>query len=218
MSVSRFTFASVLVATLAVLCPYRVHGQQPATSFSKSAPELDELLASKESGLLTEWRIAGPFGKYGELEKQWAPERDQLRKMHYGDHKVSTAQFPTGKFELPARFPRNGVFYAASEVWIPNSGEWRIYAETAGGMTVFVDGKQVIERSTEKSDVRTTSEVVHLKHGTHKVLVKFVAAAAPFHIAVMPQTGGLRKKNNIPDLQQKAESQYTSAELWWPEK
>jgi hypothetical protein len=136
--------------------------------------------------------------------------------VHYGDKRVATTQFPTGKFELPARFPRNGVFYASSEVWIPNAGEWRIYAETAVAMVVFVDGKQVIERSVAKNDVSTTSEVIHLQHGTHRVLVKFVANASPFHMAVMPQTGGLRKKNNIPDLQRKAESQYTSAELHPP--
>lgn len=216
MSLRRMSFAIALIVAAAVLFPYRLAAQQPATSFSSSAPELDQLLASKESGLLTEWRIAGPFGKSPNLGRAWAPEHDQLRKLHYGDRKVSTAQFPTGKFELPARFPRNGVFYASSEVWIPNGGEWRVYAETAGSMVVFVDGKRLIQRSSDRNDMQTTSEVVHLEHGNHRILVKFVAAAAPFHLAVMPQTGGLRKKNNIPDLHPKSESQYTSAELRWP--
>jgi hypothetical protein len=118
---------------------------------------------------------------------------------------------------LPARFQRNGVFYAASEVWIPNGGEWRVYAETAGSMVVFVDGKRLLQRSSDKSDLKTTSEVLHLEHGNHRILVKFVASAAPFHLAVMPQTGGLRKRNNKPNLHETAESQYTSAELRSPE-
>ena len=61
-----------------------------------------------------------------------------------------------------------------------------------------------------------TSEVLHLEHGNHRILVKFVATAAPFHLALMPQTGGLRKHNNIPSIHVSAESQYTSAELHWP--
>jgi hypothetical protein len=213
MSSCRVSFATALLIAVVVVCPNGLRAQRAATSLPSTAPELDELLASKESGLLTDWRIAGPFGKYGELEKSWAPERDQLRKTHYGDKKVETTQFPTGKFVLPERFPKKGVFYASSEVWIPNGGEWRIYAETAGTMVVFIDGKQVIERSSDKNNLSTTSEVIHLQHGTHRVLVKFTANASPFHLAVMPQTGGLRKKNNIPDLHQKVESQYTSAEV-----
>lgn len=211
----RIRLATVLLIACAVFCPDRLGAQQTLTS-PAIAPELDQLLASKESGLLTDWRVAGPFGKTLDLTRAWDPERDQLRKQHYADSSVSTLQFPTGKFDLPAKFRRNGVFYASSEVWIPNSGEWRVYAETSGGMVVFVDGKRLLQRSAGPEDLKTTSEVLHLEHGNHRILVKFIAAAAPFHLAVMPQTGGLRKRNNKPNVHVTAESEYTSAELHWP--
>ncbi len=212
MKLRRTRLVLALLFAGVMVCPLLLRAQQ-STSLS-NPPELDQLLASKESGLLTDWRVAGPFGKLPDLERAWAPERDQLRKMHYGDERIVNLQFPNGRFELPARFARRGVFYASSEVWVPNGGEWRVYAETAGSMVVFVDGKRLIQRSP--SDLKTTSEVLHLEHGNHRILVKFVAEAAPFHVAVMPQTGGLRKRNNKPNLHETAESQYTSAELHWP--
>jgi hypothetical protein len=217
MEFRRIRSVFMLLAVGAAVCPALVRAQQPSTSFSNSAPELDQLLAAKESGLLTDWRIAGPFGHLPDLKRSWDPEHDQLRKLHYGDDRVVNLQFANGKFELPAKFPRNGIFYAASDIWIPNSGEWRVYAETAGSMIVFVDGKRLIQRSVQKNDLQTTSEVLHLEHGDHRILVKFIASAAPFHLAVMPQTGGLRKRNNKPNIHETAESQYTSAELRWPE-
>jgi hypothetical protein len=216
MSFRRIRLAIALLIAGAALCPGRLGAQQPATSLPKGASELDQLFASKESGLLTDWRVAGPFGRTPNLDRAWAPERDQLRKLHYGDMPVRSLQFANGRFELPVRFRQSGVFYASSEMWIPNGGEWRVYAETAGGMVVFVDGKKLIQCSSGKNDLRMTSEVVHLEHGNHRILVKFVATAAPFHLAVMPQTGGLRKHNNIPSLHTSPESQYTSAELRWP--
>jgi hypothetical protein len=187
------------------------------TSFSGSTQELDQLLASKDSGLLTDWRLVGPFGKTSEFAKAWAPEHDQLRKRTYGDHFAINLEFPNGKFELPLHSPKNGVFYAASEIWLPNGGEWRIYAETAGTMTIFVDGKPALHHDAHQRDLQTTSQVVHMEHGTHRVLVKFEAAAAPFHLAVMPQTGGLRKRNNKPNIHVAPESEYTAAELRWPQ-
>jgi hypothetical protein len=208
--------ALTLVALIFVVLP-------PATCFAQqtsvpgSSQELDQLLASKDSGLLTDWRLVGPFGKNNEFQKAWAPERDQLRKRIYGDHFAINLQFASGKFELPLHSPKNGTFYASSEVWLPNGGEWRIYAETAGTMTVFLDGKPALHRDTHERDLQTTSQVIHIERGTHRVLVKFTAAASPFHLAVMPQTGGLRKRNNKPNIHVAAESEYTSAELKLPQ-
>lgn len=216
MSFRRIRLVIALFIAGAAVCPGRLGAQQHATSLPSNAPELDQLFASKESGLLTDWRVAGPFGRASNLDRAWDPEHDQLRKLHYGDKRVSSLQFANGRFELPVRFRQSGVFYASSEMWIPNSGEWRVYAETAGGMVVFIDGKKLIQCTSEKNDMRMTSEVLHLEHGNHRILVKFISTAAPFHLAVMPQTGGLRKHNNIPSVHVSAESQYTSAELHWP--
>lgn len=191
--------------------------QQPSVTASSSTPELDQLLASRESGLLTNWSLAGPFGKSSQLSGTFAPERDQLGKQRYGTEKVRSLQFASGRFELPADSRQNGVFYAASDVWLPNAGEWRLYAETAGEMMVFVDGKISLQRQNSDHDLQTTSQVMHLERGTHRIVVKFTAAAAPFHVAVMPQTGGLRKRNNKPNVHITPESEYVSAELRWPD-
>lgn len=214
MSVRRSIVSFALL--IASLLPISAVAQKISAISPANSPELDQLLASKESGLLTDWRVAGPFGKSTDITHKWAPERDQLRKLHYGSHRVKNLQFATGRFQLPKPMQQQGVFYASSEVWLPNGGEWRIYAETAGAMMVFVDGKQIIERPGDNS-LQTTSEVIHLEHGTHRVMVKFAASAAPFHLAVMPQTGGLRKKNNIPNVHAKPDAQYTVAVLNFPE-
>jgi hypothetical protein len=205
---------AITILIFACLASVSLSAQQ--ISISGDAQELDQLLASKESGLLTDWRVVGPFGKATDFGKSWAPERDQLRKRTYGDHFAINLQFANGKFELPLHSPKNGVYYASSEVWLPNGGEWRIYAETAGTMTIFLDGKPALRRDAKERDLQTTSQVVHMERGTHRVLVKFNATAAPFHLAVMPQTGGLRKRNNKPNIHVAAEAEYTSAEVLWP--
>jgi hypothetical protein len=212
---ARFHLA-ILVVAFTLLTPALL--AQQITKSATSA-DLDQLLVSKDSGLLTDWRLVGPFGKTPNFSHVWAPERDQMRKARYGADRVLSFEFVTGKFELPAAATHKpkGIYYASSVVWLPNGGDWRLYAETAGEMIVFLDGKPVIHRTGKKHDLQTTSEVVHLAHGTHRVLVKFESTAAPFHLAVMPETGGMPKHNNIPKLHPTPESQYTSASLLWPQ-
>lgn len=205
------------IVLIALILSALATGFAQQTSIPGTSQELDQLLVSKDSGLLTDFRVVGPFGKTSDFNKVFGPERDQLRKRTYGDLFAINLQFATGKFELPLHAPKNGVFYASSEVWLPNGGEWRIYAETAGTMTVFLDGKLALHRDAQQRDLRTTSQVVHIERGTHRVLVKFTATAAPFHLAVMPQTGGLRKRNNKPNIHVSLESEYTAAELHWPD-
>ncbi len=182
-----------------------------AQKTAAASPELDELLSSKESGLLTDWRILGPFGHSDDMHRVWAPERDQLRKKQYGSKSVVTRQFVSGKFELPEQMDRSGVYYAASELWLPSAADWRVYAQTAGAMAVFVDGKQVLETSQPAEALHTTSKSVRLARGTHRVLVKFAASASPFHVAVMPETGVMPKRNNKPQVHISPEAQYVPA-------
>ena len=212
----RHLIPAILVITVFTCLAPSLLAQQ--INKSASSAELDQLHVSKDSGLLTDWRLVGPFGKTDDFEHIWAPERDQLSKPRYGTDRVQSFEFVTGKFELPAAAAHKpkGIYYASSEVWLPNGGDWRLYAETAGAMIVFLDGKPAIHRTGKKHDLQTTSEVVHLAHGTHRIVVKFEAAAAPFHLAVMPETGGLPTRNNKPHIHTSPESQYTSATLHWP--
>ncbi len=182
-----------------------------AQKTTAAAPELDQLLASKESGLLTDWRVLGPLGHSTDLDHIWPAQRDQLRRKQYGSQKVVTRQFASGRFELPESVSGTGVFYAASELWLPSSSDWRVYAETAGAMIVYIDGKQIMETSSHAAVLHTTSETLRLERGNHRVLVKFAAQAAPFHIAVMPQTGVMPKRNNKPQVHLTPEAQYVPA-------
>jgi hypothetical protein len=207
-----------LVLAILTLCLTALVPNLSAQQSIKAATsdDLDQLLISKDSGLLTDFRFVGPFGHTADLARTWAPERDQLKKPRYGGDRVLNLEFVTGKFELPAALKKNGIYYAASEVWLPTAGDWRLYAETAGAMVVFIDGKPAIHRNS-RHDLQTTSEVIHLDRGTHHVLIKFDAAAAPFHLAVMPETGALPGRSNKPNIYRSSNTEYTSAALHWPQ-
>ena len=93
----------------------------------QGAPELNELMSARESGLLTDWHIVGPFGLHprNDFDRQWAPERDGVSRTSYGPRKVESFQFADGQVKLPPRLARDGVFYAVSEVYIHSAGDWR---------------------------------------------------------------------------------------------
>jgi hypothetical protein len=54
--------------------------------------DLDQ--AAHSAGLLTHWRVAGPFGRYNnvDFERRWPPEIDQLLRRQYGNAPAETAQ------------------------------------------------------------------------------------------------------------------------------
>jgi tetratricopeptide (TPR) repeat protein len=182
------------------------------------APELNELQASRDSGLLTDWRIVGPFGTrpYADFDHQWAPERDGVSKPGYAGHKVEFFQFAGGQVKLPSYLAKDGVFYGSSQVYLRSDGDWRIFLESGGTLAIFIDGKRVLLRDDRRAPrPQSLRSDLKLSRGNHQIMVKFLNAAAPFRLAIMAPTGGLRPHPNIPSLDA-AGSSYVSAALhYW---
>jgi len=183
------------------------------------ASEANELLSARDSGLLTDWRIVGPFGVHpsNDFDRLWAPERDHLSKPSYGSRKVEFLQFVDGEVKLPSYVARKGVFYASSQVYIHSAGDWRLFLESSGTLAVFIDGEKVLTRDDRHVSPPTSlrSDLI-LARGDHRVLVKFLNGAVPFRLAIMAPTGGLRPHPNIPSVHA-SDSGYASAALHYGE-
>lgn len=178
--------------------------------------DLDMLQSSREAGLLTNWSLAGPFGKHSllDFDQHFAPERDALDKKAYGTRRVHTVISPTGRFAMPDYLRSQGVYYASSDIYTPNDGDWNLFLESDGVAEVWIDGKPVLRRDDRiEAKPRLMRNTVHLSHGDHKVMIKFAFGAAPFRVAVLPPTGGLKRKQNIPVLKTTPESEYIQASL-----
>ena len=181
------------------------------------APGLDVPKLARESGLMTGWRVAGPFGHYGNLEfdQHWSPEHDALAQRSSEGHPVERLHFDDGTFRLPLYFVRQGVLYAASETTA--SGELRLRVESGGTLEVLVDGAVVLRKDDR---FRVTPQVawrtLHLRNGTHRVLVKFLASAAPFRLALVPDPSADRQKLRSPQIDSAPEATYVAAaQKYW---
>ncbi len=153
------------------------------------APRLNARQIAHKAGLATGWRIAGPFGAYPNLDfdKRWSPEEDGLALPMSGNRAVEDLQFDDGQFRLPTYFSREGVLYAAADMDIPVPGDWEIRAQSSGTLEVFVDGASMVRKDDR---FRVTPSFVtrklRLNRARHRLLVKFLAPAAPFRIAIVP--------------------------------
>lgn len=187
---------------------------QGAQKNANGFPEIDQLMQSREAGLVTDWNLMGPFGKHAQTDflKAWAPEQKKDEKHPAKRHGLSM-RFPTGQFRLPTR-AANGVYYASGSVYLFSDGDWNVWAESANAIQIFVDGEPVLLRpGTEQDSTRAVHESVHLSRGQHSILAKFVPEASPFRVAVMPPSGGIRQKRNIPLHELAPESLVLSASL-----
>jgi hypothetical protein len=185
----------------------------------QGASELNELMSARESGLLTDWRVVGPFGLHPliDFDRQWAPERDYIGKASYGSRKVDFFQFADGQVKLPPDLARHGVFYASSQVYVRSTGDWRLFLESGGTLAVFIDGEKVFTRDDRRAPQPTSlRSSVTLSRGDHRVMVKFLNGAVPFRLAIMAPTGGMRPHPNIPSIHAE-DSGYASAALHYPD-
>jgi hypothetical protein len=171
-------------------------------------------MAAHSSGLLTHWRIVGPFGRYNnvDFERRWPPEGEPFLRRGYSagqdsgvvknEHRgaastkadLSRAMVPErfwfrdGMIAMPDYFPSSGVFYAASDVEIEIATNTRIDVLSPGSYEIFVDGKSAILHDVRyAASASRDSNSLPLKAGHHRVLVKFTPDAAPFSVAVHPQ-------------------------------
>lgn len=190
-----------------------------ASAASDRAPELNLLEQSRDAGLITDWKVVGPFGKYAlaEFDQSFAPERDQMRQMRYERRTVERVRFADGQFKLPEHYRKQGIFYAVGEVFLLNDGDWTVFLETPGLVEVRIDGESVLLRDDRQgTQPQTFRKTLRMLNGEHRVLVKFAASASPFRLAVMPPSGGLKRKNNIPLLRTTPEAEYVQAAIeYW---
>jgi len=188
--------------------------------------KVDPDQAARAAGLLTRWRIVGPFGKYNnvDFERRWLPEADRFLKSRYSsdpdsgglqhDRKAHADAsggpsaaiaperfwFRDGTITMPEYFPSSGVFYAAGEVDLAAATRSRIDVLSSGSYEIFVDGKQALLHDVRyAAGPSRDSGSLALAAGHHRILVKFTPDAAPLSVAVHPE---FRPSPESPSLAQ----------------
>jgi hypothetical protein len=194
----------------------------PDTTLAASGNQVlsfaEQLENSRDAGLLTDWHLQGHYGRAdADFARRFSPERAAAKlaakpPKHF-DAPSDELVFADGTFALtPAQAALKGVFYAQSSTWLASGGEWNVYLESGAPAAVFIDGRRVVERGSAANGVLRGT--VHIDGGYHTVLVKFVAQAAPFRVAILPPNSGSRRKNNTPYLQASPASEDMMAELF----
>ncbi|HEY1939734.1 MAG TPA: DUF3857 domain-containing protein [Candidatus Angelobacter sp.] len=200
-----------LAATAGNTCTFNLRLALVAAANDGASIDLDQ--AARSGGLITRWRIVGPFGHYNnvDFERHWAPESDRILRAQYADDAegVSTVNprnaslthssptsalsaeqfwFRDGMITLPKYFSSSGVFYATADMEVPVRGHSQIDVLSSGTYEVFIDGKSsLLHDSRYVAGTNRDSSIVLLTAGRHHVLVKFTADAAPLSVAIHPQ-------------------------------
>ena len=169
--------------------------------------------AALSSGLLTRWRIAGPFGRYNnvDFDRRWLPETERSFRERYASEqdrvtltdgesgaaatKANVAHttiperfwFRDGMITLPQYFASSGIFYAASEVEVA-AGTARIDVLSSGTYEIFVDEKsRLLHDARYATGPTRDSTALFLAAGRHRILLKFTPDAAPISVALDPE-------------------------------
>ncbi|MFB3813780.1 MAG: DUF3857 domain-containing protein [Terriglobales bacterium] len=180
------------------------------------APGLSTLELAHQSGLITDWRVAGPFGEFPNVafDRHFAPERDSVAGKQYDGRAVENFRFDDGNFALAPYFSQDGIFYAAADVPVTVAGEFRVRLESAGTVEVFVDGASVLRKDDR---FRATPEIawapVRLGAGKHRVLLKFLPSATPLRVAVQPMSKFT--VSPAPSLSEPEATYVRAAEKYW---
>ena len=210
-------------------------GTQPGQSAGLPEEQVELVENSREAGLLTDWHLVGHYGhgRPADFARRFAPERWAAREAAREAAKEAAREaanqaaklpgkcinapryelvFPAGTFVLPPEVAkRKGVFYALSCTYLTGGGEWNVYMESVAEAVLFVDGRPLLTRGADATG--TLRETIHAASGFHLVMVKFVAQAAPFRVAILPLNSGSRRKNNTPYLQRSPVLEDLSAAL-----
>ncbi|HLY92425.1 MAG TPA: hypothetical protein VKQ89_04120 [Candidatus Angelobacter sp.] len=177
-------------------------------------PKLEIDQAARSAGLITHWRIAGPFGNYSNIdfERRWPPEVDQLARRQYPGATESGATKPSaitterfffrdGMLSLPEYFSSSGVFYAASDVAVATAQSSQLEVLSGGAYQVFVDGKPALLQDSRFAAASSRNSVtLKLRPGQHRVLVKFTVDAVPLSLAIHEQFAPRARKSVLPPL------------------
>jgi hypothetical protein len=153
-------------------------------------PGIDRAVLARESGLFTDWRVAGPFGRFANVafDKSWPAERDGLASTEYDGRQIEEFRFANGTFRLPDYFSPDGVLYAASRLTLTTAEARIVRVESPGTLAVLVDGRTVLTKDDRfEATPETVSARLQLSAGPHDVVVKFITSAVPFRIALVPE-------------------------------
>ena len=207
-------------------CTFNLRLALVAAAWDGANVELDT--AANSSGLLTHWRIAGPFGHYNnvDFERHWLPEADRFFREQYASEPDSSAAktghggpavrteyhshkilperfwFRDGMIAPPEYLSSSGIFYAASEVDLAAGTNARIDVLSSGTYEIFVDGKSVLFHDARYATApNRDSSSLSLAGGRHRILVKFTPDAAPFSVALHPQFEvQTQKRTALPEV------------------
>jgi tetratricopeptide (TPR) repeat protein len=150
---------------------------------------LNLLSLARDAGLITDWNVGGPFGKYPNVafEQSWPPEHDSLPAKSPSPLPVERLRTTDDGFDLPAYFPRTGVFYAAATLKVSEAGRHTLRVDSDGTLETFVDGRSVLRKDSRfRSGPGAELSDVNLAPGVHTLLVKFIPSAVPFQVALLP--------------------------------
>jgi tetratricopeptide (TPR) repeat protein len=211
-------------ATLANACAFNLRLALVAAAMD-GHPRIDLDQAARSAGLITHWRIAGPFGRYNnvDFDRRWPAEADQLARPQYVDEiivpdgarkKAATEHsrviqterfwFRDGMLSLPEYLSGPGIFYAANDVEIPSAQSFQVEVLSSGTYTVLVDGREaLLHDSRFAAGANRDSGSLKLSAGHHRILVKFATDAAPLSLALHPRVAVPRTK---PELSQPLEN------------
>ena len=232
---NSWTFNSALrrVKSAALIhndCTFNLRLALVAAATDGARIDLD--IAAHSGGMLTRWRIVGPFGRYNnvDFERCWPPEAEALFRAAYSAEQDSTAVrndlhvpaakadfaraitperfwFRDGMITMPEYFPSSGIFYAASDVELATATNTRIDVLSSGSYEIFVDGQSALLHDARyAASASRDSNSLPLKAGRHRILVKFTPDAVPFSVAIHPQFAMLPQKQSSlpPSLEQYA--------------
>ncbi|HKT49420.1 MAG TPA: DUF3857 domain-containing protein [Candidatus Angelobacter sp.] len=159
------------------------------------ATSLDLDKTADSAGLLTRWRIAGPFGHFSNLDfnRKWAPE-----SAAYWTSTASSVErfwFRDGMLSFPEYFSAPGIFYAIAEVQSVTNGLSQLDVLSPGPYIVFIDGRPILSMDSRYvTGANRNSATIHLAPGPHRVMVKLTTDATPFSADLHPAFSSSRQR------------------------
>ncbi len=145
-------------------------------------PGLDPYTVSRAAGILTDWRIVGPLERRTLDLDDSISSADDLSHAYYRNRAVENFQFPDGRLSLPDYLSHRGTFYAAAHFGSLTNATWRVAAQGASSVEIYIDGKRVLQTG----GLSPGSNTFEASPGPHRVLAKFTRAATPLRVAITP--------------------------------
>ena len=159
-----------------------------AAADGNAALDLDRIAA--DAGVLTRWRIAGPFGRYSnaDFDQPWLPESDRFSHVSYGTLQTEEFLFRDGQVKLPDYFSAPGIYYAGSYIETRQAQSSVLEIFSPGPYAMFLDGRPLLTHDSRfAASSSADSANLDLTPGKHRVVIKFNSDAAPFRVVVHPR-------------------------------